>query len=67
MAEVGEELTDEEEVAFGSQGPGGCGVGLVYGAGEGFVVHKDDEFPALDGVLKLLYVRGQGEEFAVEC
>ena len=66
MANIGGKLADKHEVAFGSQGPGGCGVGLGDGAGEGFVVGEDDEFPALDRVLKLLHGSGHSEEFTVE-
>ena len=67
LADVAGELADEQELAFSSQGPGGRGVELGDGAGEGFVVCIDDKFPALDEVLKLPYRRSHGEEFAVEC
>ena len=60
MGDISYKLTDKEEVAFRSQGPGGCGVGLGDGAGEELVVREDNEFLALDGVLKLLHGREQG-------
>ena len=53
MADVAGELADEEEVTLGSQGPGGGGVGLHDGAGEGLVVCIDDQFTALNEVLEL--------------
>ena len=40
VPDVTDELADKEEVAFCSQGPGGSGVGLGDGAGEGLVSMK---------------------------
>ena len=37
MAYVSRELTDKQEVAFSSLGPGGGGFGLGYGGGEGLL------------------------------
>ena len=42
------------------------GVGLRDGAGEGLVVHVDDQLPALDEVLKLLDGRSHGEEHGIK-
>ena len=36
MPDVAGELADEEEVTLSPQGPGGGGVGLRDGAGQGF-------------------------------
>ena len=59
------ELANEEEVALSPQGTGGDGVGLRDGAGEGLVVHVDDQLPALVEVLELPDKRGHREELAV--
>ena len=64
MADVAGELADEEEVVLGLQGPGGGGVGLHDGAGEGLVVCVDDQLPALDEVLELLDRHGHGQKLA---
>ena len=51
VTDVTGKLADEKEVALSPQGPGGGGVGLCDGAGEGLVVRVDDQLPALDEVL----------------
>ena len=42
-------------------------MGLGDEAGEGFVVRKDNKFPALNKVVKLFNRRSHGKEFAVKC
>ena len=66
MPDVADELADEEEVRLGPQGPGGGGVGLRDGAGEGLVVGVDDQFPALYKVLELLDRHSHRQELAIE-
>ena len=46
--------------------PGGSGVGLGDGAGQGLVVHVDDHPLSLDVVLELLDRGGDGQKFPVE-
>ena len=53
VPDLASELADEEKVTLGPQGPGGGGVGLHDGAGQGFVVGVDDQLPAFDEVLEL--------------
>ena len=43
VSDVAGKLADKEEVTLGSQGPGGGGVGLHDGAGQGFVIGLDDQ------------------------
>ena len=66
MPVVAGELADEEKVTLGPQESGGGGVGLRDGAGEGLVVHVDDQLPALYVVLKLPDECSLGEELAIE-
>ena len=66
MVDKGCELTDKQEMVFRPLGPGGSGVGLGDGAGEGLVVHEEVEFPALNGVLKLLHGRKDGKECSIK-
>ena len=61
VTDVAGELADEEEVMLGPQGPGGGGVGLCDGVGQGFVIGVDDQFPALDEVLELPDHRSHGQ------
>ena len=66
VPDVGGELGNEKEVSLSPRGPGGCGVGLGDGAGEGLVVHVDYHLPPLDEVLKLLDRGEDGQELSVE-
>ena len=61
MPDVASELGDEEEVSLGSQGPGGDGVGLGDGAGQGLVICIDNK-----PVLELLDRGSHGQELPVE-
>ena len=65
VPDVAGELADEQEVAFGLQGPSVSGVGLGDGIGQGFVISIYNHLPPLE-VLELPDSGGDGRELAFE-
>ena len=50
VPDVAGKLADEKQVTYCLQGPGGGGVSLRDGAGQGLVVGVENQLPALDSV-----------------